>query len=290
MRPSAFEYYAPFSLGEALNLLSNAEDPKILAGGQSLITLMKLRLIAPATLIDINRIPGLDYMREEGATIAIGALTRHDQLATNSLIREKCILLAEAAGVIADQQVRNRGTIGGSLAHADPSADLPTACTALNAELKATSRSGSRTIAAKDFFADAFATTLQQGEILEEVRLPIPPARSGGAYAKLTKGHNDFALVTVATQFSLSPEGACETINVVLGGVAPKPTHATETEQILLHQRFDDDIIHEEALKADANLSPTPDPRATSDMKRTMIRALGERTLRTASRRAHEAT
>ena len=284
-----FDYYAPSSLGEALNLLSSAEDAKILAGGQSLITLMKLRLTAPASLIDINRILELNYIREEDGRIAIGALTRHDQLVTNLLIRGKCILLAEAAGVIADQQVRNRGSIGGSLAHADPSADLPTACTALNAELKATSKDGSRIIAVKDFFVDFFTTVLLQSEVIEEIRLPVPSSRSGGAYAKLTKGHNDFALVAVATECSLDSGGVCEAVNVVLGGVASKPTHAFETEENLLHRRIDDSLIHEAALKADAGLSLTADPRVGQSLKREMIRAFAERTLRMAFLRARGA-
>ena len=289
MRPAPFEYFVPSSLREALELLSKVKDAKILAGGQSLLTLMKLRLTAPASLIDINRIPGLNYIREEAGWIIIGALTRHVQLASDPLIRRKCILLSEAAIVIADQQVRNRGSIGGSLAHADPSADLPTACTALGAELKATSKNGTRTIAARDFFQDFFTTALSQGEILEEIRLPVPPPRSSGAYTKLTKGHNDFALVAVATQCSLDPEDGCESINVVVGGVASKPTHATETERSLLHKRIDDHLIHEAAMKADSAIDPTPDPRASSEMKRRIIRTMGERALKTAFSRAREA-
>ena len=289
MRPRVFEYFAPSTLGEALDLLSDSEDPKILAGGQSLVTLMKLRLVAPASLIDINRILGLNYIREEAGRIAIGALTRHDQLAASHLISEKCELLAEAASVIADQQVRNRGSIGGSLAHADPSADLPAACTALNAELKLTSKNGSRTIAAEDFFVDFFTTALLRGEVVEEVRIPFPPfSKSGGAYAKLTKGHNDFGLVAVAAQVSLGRDGTCEAINVVLGGVASKPTHAIKTEENLLHQQIDDHIIQEAALNADAGLTPTPDPRASSELKRKMVRRLTERTLGVAFARAQE--
>ena len=181
MRPRTFEYYAPSSLDEALSLLSKDEDAKILAGGQSLITLMKLRLAAPVSLIDINHILQLNYIREEAGRITIGALTRHDQLATNPLIRGRCMLLSDAASVIADQQVRNRGSIGGSLAHADPSADLPTACTALNAEIKATSKSGSRIVAVQDFFVDFFTTALRPHEMIEEIRIPVPGPRSGGA-------------------------------------------------------------------------------------------------------------
>jgi len=289
MRPRTFEYYAPSSLDEALSLLSKDEDAKILAGGQSLITLMKLRLAAPASLIDINHITQLDYIREEAGRIMIGALTRHDQLATNPLIRRRCMLLSDAASVIADQQVRNRGSIGGSLAHADPSADLPIACTALNAEMKVTSKSDSRVVAAQDFFVDFFTTALRPHEMIEEIRIPVPAPRSGGAYTKLTKGHNDFALISAAAQCSLGPEGACKAINVVLGGVASKPVHATETERHLLQERINDHLIHEAALNAGAGLSPSPDPRASSELKLEMIKNSTERALRVAFGRAREA-
>jgi carbon-monoxide dehydrogenase medium subunit len=273
-------------MAEALNLLSNTEDSKIMAGGQSLLTLMKLRLTSPGSLIDINRITQLSYIREEMGVIAIGSLTRHDQLARSQLIQKQCILLAEAAGVIADQQVRNRGSIGGSIAHADPSADLPTACTALNADINVRNRNGSRTIASKDFFIDFFTTALRTDEIIEEVRIPTPPSGSGGAYAKLTKGHNDFALVSVAAQCLLGADGTCENVNVVLGGVASKPTHAAETEETLRHQRIDKRLIHEAASKASTGLTPTRDPRTTQESKVKMIRTLTERTLQTAFDRA----
>ncbi len=190
MRPRSFEYYAPSSLRDDLTLLSKTEDAKVLAGGQSLITIMKLRLAAPTALIDINGITELSCVREKNGVIAIGALMRHDELSRNRIIQEKCSLLAEAANVIADQQVRNRGTIGGSLAHADPTADLPTACMALNASIITRSEKGTRAIASSDFFRDFFTTALKQDEIIQEVQIPIPPPRSGGAYTNLAKGHN----------------------------------------------------------------------------------------------------
>jgi len=286
MRPRPFDYYAPSSLKEALSLLSTSEDAKILAGGQSLITLMKLRLAAPSALIDINRISALDYVREENGMVSIGALTRHDKLASNHLIQEKLPLLAEAANLIADQQVRNRGSIGGSLAHADPSADLPTACVALNAELKVTSENGSRLIQAQAFFLDFFSTALGGHEIIEEVRIPIPPTRSGGAYSKLTRGHNDFALVALAAQASLTTAGICERITVVLGGVAPKPTRATQTEETLAGRKADEHILREAASKAANGLTPTPDPRASPGFKKDLVCRLADKTLRVAFKRA----
>jgi len=289
LRPKPFEYYAPSSLSEVLTLLSNTEDAKILAGGQSLISLMKLRLAAPSSLIDINRVTELNYIRQENGRIAIGATTRHDQVATSTLIRRKIPLLAEASGSIGDQQVRNRGSIGGSLAHADPSADLPTACTALNAEIAVTSEAGSRTITANEFFLDFFTTALKQNEIIREVWIPIPPARSGSSYGKLTKGHNDFALVAVAVQSSLAPNDTCESISVVLGGVAPKPVHATETENTLMKKQIDGGLIRDAARKTAEGLTPNPDPRATPELKRELIRTLTERTLTMAFERARGA-
>ena len=286
LRPRAFEYYAPTELSEALTLLSETDDAKILAGGQSLITLMKLKLTSPASLIDINRIKELNYIREESGALLIGALTRHDQLAKSALIRQRCLLLAEAAGVIADQQVRNRGSIGGSLAHADPSADLSTACTALNVQIIAASREGRRSIPAGDFFLDFFTTALRRDELIVEVRIPLPSAGSGGAYWKLTKGHNDFALVAVAVQAALNRSGSCERVSVVLGGFSSKPTHAIETEKVLTQRRVDDRTLHEAASKATDGLTPTPDSRATADSKCKLARFLAERTLRVAFNRA----
>ena len=286
MRPRSFEYYAPSSLHEALTLLSTTEDAKVLAGGQSLITIMKLRLATPNALIDINGITELSYIREENGAIAIGALTRHDQLSRDRIIQEKLPLLAEAANVIADQQVRNRGTIGGSLAHADPTADLPTACMALNASIITRSENGSRSVASSDFFRDFFTTALKQDEIIQEVRIPIPPPRSGGAYAKLAKGHNDFALVAVAVQTSLASGDVCNAISVVLGGVGSTPTHAPETEKLLMGQVIDDRLIRQASLKAAEGLTPNPDFRATTELKLKIIRTLTEKTLRTAVSRA----
>ena len=286
MRPRSFEYYAPSSLHDALTLLSKTEDAKVLAGGQSLISIMKLRLAAPNALIDINGITELSYIREENGVIAIGALTRHDELARNRIIQEKCCLLAEAANLIADQQVRNRGTIGGSLAHADPTADLPTACVAMNASIITRSEERSRTVASSDFFQDFFTTELKQDEIIQEVRIPIPPPRSGGAYMKLAKGHNDFALVAVAAQMSLGSGGSCNAISVVLGGVGSTPTHATETEKLLKGQVIDDRLISQASLKAAEGLTLNPDFRASTQLKLKLVRTLTERTLRTAANRA----
>ncbi len=286
LRPRPFEYYAPSSISEVLNLLRSREEAKILAGGQSLVTLMKLHLTSPKVLIDINGIPELSQIREEDGTIIIGALARHDQIASNSVIREKCLLVAEAANLIADQQVRNRGTIGGSLAHADPTADLPTACTAVDATIVATSVQGSREIKSTDFFRDYFTTSLQQDEIVREVRIPIPPPRSGGVYLKLTKGHNDFAVVSVAAQMVFDRDRVCRSASVVLGGIAPIPQHAVETERYVVGRTLGEEAVKEGAQKAAEGLRPPSDIRASSEYRLEMCRVLTGRALKACVSRA----
>jgi carbon-monoxide dehydrogenase medium subunit len=270
-----------------LDLAGSIEGAKILAGGQSLITLMKLRLAAPAALIDINRVPELTYVREQNGLIVLGALIRHDQLATSRLVREKFPLLTDAATVIADQQVRNRGTIGGSLAHADPSADLPTACTALDATVIAASLKGSRSIRLSNFFTDYFTSSLREGEIIKEVQIPSPPPNSGGAYVKLTKGHNDFALVAVAAQLTLDSDDVCRAASVVLGGVAPTPHHAVDAEAFVTGRRLDHGAIDEGARKASEGLEPPSDFRASAEYRLEMAEILTRRAMETAVNRAH---
>jgi len=249
--------------------------------------LMKLRLATPRTLIDINTIPQLTRIREESGQIAVGALTRHDQLASSEIIRRKCLLLAEAANVIADQQVRNRGTVGGSLAHADPTADLPTACTATGATIVTASMKGSRSIKSDEFFNDYFTTALRPDEIIQEVRIPIPPPRSGGAYLKLTKGHGDFAIVAVAAQLTIDSDQICKAASVVLGGVAPTPFHAKDTERFLIGRRLDNRVIEEGSQKASEALTPPSDIRASAEYRLEMAKALTKRAVGLSASRAH---
>ncbi len=264
-------------------MLSKRDGAKLLAGGQSLVTLMKLRLAAPQALIDLNGVSELDYIREDNGTIAVGALTRHDKLATSSIIRDKCPVLSEAAGLIADQQVRNRGTIGGSLAHADPTADLPTACVDLGTTIIIASPKGprARSVRSEEFFRDYFTTSLGEDEIIHEVEVPIPPPGSGGAYLKLTKGHNDFALVSVAAQLTLD-NGICKGAQIVLGAVAPTPVHAKNAETRLMGSKLDRKSIEEAAQKASEQLSPQSDFRASAGYRLEMVRDLTRRALQKA--------
>jgi CO/xanthine dehydrogenase FAD-binding subunit len=273
-------------LAEALNLLASSEGAKVLAGGQSLITLMKLRLSSPNVLIDINGLSELTQIREENEVVVIGALTRHDQLTNSEIIRRNCPLLTEAASLIADQQVRNRGTIGGSLAHADPAADLPTACSALGASVVASSLKGTRTIKSVDFFRDFFTTSLKEDEIICELHIPIPPIKSGGAYLKLTKGHNDFASVAVAAQMTLGDNNICKAASVVLGGVAATPIHAAETESLLTNSRLDGNVMSDGARRAAEGLSPPSDIRGSPQYRLKMVKVLTERALRISFSRA----
>ena len=248
--------------------------------------MMKLRLTSPKTLIDINGLSQLSYIREEDGAIAIGALTRHDQLANSTLIQRKLPLIADAASVIADQQVRNRGTIGGTLAHADPNADLPVAVLASHGTIIAVSADGSRKVECTDFLVDFFTTALSQNEIIKEIRIPSPMPDSGSAYLKLSRGHNDFALVSAAAQITIDKEHTCKSASVALGGVAPIPRHATATEGVLVQRRIDDDLIEQAASRATEGLSPASDAHGSAEYKLKMAAALTRRAIRISLDRA----
>jgi carbon-monoxide dehydrogenase medium subunit len=286
LRPRPFEYSAPTSITEAVNLLHSSEEAKILAGGQSLVTLMKLRLASAKLLIDINRIPELSQIRREGDMIVVGAVTRHDQLAHSNLMRETCPLISEAAAQIADQQVRNRGTIGGSLAHADPTADLPAACTAAQARVVTTSHRGSRSIELADLFRGYYETSLERDEMIREVRIPVPPERSGSAYMKFSKGHDDFAIVGVASLLTFDSARVCKAANVVLGAVASTPVHAKDTENFLMGKRTNDEVIEEASAKASDDIRPPSDARASAEYRLKMVKVLAKRALKISTNRA----
>jgi len=246
---------------------------------------MKLRLASPQALVDINGISELTHIRHEDNTISIGALVRHDQVARDPLIRQNLPLLSEAAAMIADQQIRNRGTVGGSLAHADPTADLPTAILATNSTIVTANVNGSRSIQSDDFFRDYFTTSLNQDEIIREVKIPVPSGGSGSAYLKLTRSHNDFAIVAVAVQLTVH-DGVCKTANIVLGGVASTPLHARGTEELLKDRRLSSNVIEESARKAPEGLRPPSDVRASADYRLQMVRKMTLRAVTIATQRA----
>ena len=211
MIPPPFDYHAPASLAEAIGLLQqHGDDAKVLSGGQSLLPLLKLRLASVAHLVDIGRIPGLEYIKEEGGHLKIGGRTRESALERSDLIKTKYPILYDTALVIADPLVRNRATVGGNLAHADPANDHPATMLALGASVVATGPKGERTIPIDEFFTGIFATALEAGEILTEIRIPVPPPRSGGAYVKLERKVGDFATAAAAAQVTLAANGAVE--------------------------------------------------------------------------------
>src|SRR5262245_39848756 len=220
MLRGAFDYVEPGILPEAIALLQqHGDDAKILAGGHSLIPLMKLRLAQPAMLIDINHIAGLAYIKEEGGYLRIGALTREADLDASELVRARYPLLADTARVIADPLVRNMATVGGNLAHADPANDHPATMLAYGAEIVPTGPNGERVIPIADFFTGLFATALEPNEILTEIRIPIPPTRSGGAYVKLERKVGDYATAAVAAQVTLDAGGNCQYAGIGLTAV-----------------------------------------------------------------------
>ncbi|MGH9325522.1 MAG: FAD binding domain-containing protein [Terriglobia bacterium] len=232
MIPQAFEYHAPKSFAEAASLLSELGDEcKILAGGHSLLPTLKLRLAQPRSLIDLTRLSELKYIRESDNKIEIGALTTHFQIESSDLLKTKCPLLPETAREIGDVQVRNRGTLGGSLAHSDPAADWPAAILALDAEIEARSASGSRSIAATDFFVDLLTTALRSDDILAAVRIPVPEPQTGWAYVKLHHPASGYATVGAAAVIRLGESGAVEHVRVGITGVGPKAYRAMKVEE-----------------------------------------------------------
>ena len=288
MIPASFEYQVPRTLDEALRLLGrHGDEAKILAGGHSLLPLMKLRLASPRYVVDIGRLRGLDYIREDGDQIAIGALTTHAQVAASVLLREKCPLLPETAVEIGDIQVRNRGTIGGSLAHADPAADYPAAILALDAELVVQSGSGKRTIFAAEFFVDLLQTQVRPGEILTEVRVPIRRSGEGSAYRKFHQPASGFATVGAAARLITSKDGKIQDIALGMTGVGSKAYRASAVEKALRGKKTDDATIAAACAKAAQGVDPLSDIFASSDYRRAMAAVFAHRAISAALARAN---
>ena len=272
MIPRAFELHSPSTVSEAISLLKDNKDSKVLAGGQSLVPLMKLRLVSPANLVDLGKIPGLSYIKKEKNHLLIGSMTTHNDVATSSLVNEKCKTLSETASHIGDQQVRNRGTIGGTICHADPAGDMPAAMLALDAEFMVAGKRNRRVIKAKDFFEDMFTTSLREYEILTEVRVPILPPRSGGSYLKLTRGASDLATVGVAAVITLDGAGACKDARLGLAGVGSTPIRATRAEDVLKGRPLTDDLAAKAGEKASEMSNPSSDIRGSVEYKREMVK------------------
>jgi carbon-monoxide dehydrogenase medium subunit len=287
MIPAPFDYHAPASLADAIGLLQqHGDDAKVLSGGQSLLPLLKLRLASVVHLVDIGRIPGLEYIKEEAGYLKIGGRTRESALERSDLIKTRYPILHDTAVVIADPLVRNRATVGGNLAHADPANDHPATMLALGAQVIVAGRDGERTIPIDRFFTGIFATALEPGEILTEIRIPIPPARSGGAYVKLERKVGDFATAAAAAQVTLGSTGAIERAGIGLTSAGPTPIKAVEAERFLQGKTPDRETIAEASRLAAKAASPSPDRRGSIEYKREMARVLTARALTTAVTRA----
>jgi aerobic carbon-monoxide dehydrogenase medium subunit len=287
MIPAAFEYHRPSTLQDAIALLGRlGADAKVLAGGQSLIPLMKLRLASPRHLVDLNRIGGLGTIAEQDGALVIGALVRESELEASDLVRRRFPILADACRVIADPLVRNLATVGGNLAHGDPANDHPAVMLACEAEVAATGPKGARRIPVAGFFTGPLETTLGPGEILTEIRIPLPPARSGGAYLKLERKVGDFATAGVAVQLTLGADGTCARAGIGLTNVGPTPIRAGRAEALLRGHRPDDAAIREAAKAAAAESDPAEDLRGSVEYKRDLVRVLTARAIRRALERA----
>jgi len=286
MIPAAFDYVAPRTMGEAMRALAaHGENAKLLAGGHSLLPLLKLRLVHPALLIDLGRIPGLSAISRENDKIVIGALATHYQLENSPLLKKSCPLLPETAREIGDVQVRNRGTIGGSLAHADPSADWPAAILALGGELRVRGPRGERRVAAEEFFVGALTTVLESNEILTEIRVPASGRRCGSAYLKMAQQASGFAIVGVAVALRIDAKGRCEEIGIGVTGLCDKPFRARAVEERLRGNKLTPKLIEASAARVADGVEPLEDLHAAAPFRAHLARVYAARAIETAAKR-----
>ncbi len=288
MIPNPFDYHAPKTLKKALSLLQeHGDDAKVLAGGHSLIPLMKLRFAAPAVVIDLSGIVGLRKVRAGNETITIGALATHYAVESHRLLKSKCGLLPETASAIGDTQVRNRGTVGGSVVHADPAGDWPAPMLALNAEIEVADANNTRSIAASQFFVDLLTTDIRTEEILTEIRIPTPPKKSGGSYEKMHQSASGFAVAGVAAQVSLTSDGTCASVGIGVTGVASVAYRASAVENALIGRSPDEDAIASAANLAVEGIEDfQEDHHASADYRAHLAKVFTRRALTQAVARA----
>jgi carbon-monoxide dehydrogenase medium subunit len=282
MKPAPFEYHAPTSLEQALDLMSqHAGETKILAGGQSLVPAMNFRVVQPSLLIDLNRVNELSYIRDDGEVIRVGAMARERHLEFDKLIEKRIPLLHEAVPFIAHPQIRNRGTIGGSIVHADPAAELPMLMVALNARLKAKSKSGERWIEAKDFFAGMFTTALEPDEVLVEIELPFMSARTGWSFMEVAPRAGDYAMMGVAAWVTLDDKGKCRSARLVYLNAGDGPVDATEAAQSLVGETLNEKLFESAAVIAsEKEINPFGNIHASADFQRYLAKALTKKALK----------
>jgi CO/xanthine dehydrogenase FAD-binding subunit len=287
MKPPRFDYVLPRSLDEALGILAEHGDrAKALAGGQSLVPLLNFRLVRPAYLVDLNEIPGLDHIRIDGGRLAIGAMTRQRAVETSALVRERCPLLAEAMPQIGHVQIRNRGTIGGSLAHADPAGELPAVVAALGGELVLRSTRGERRLTPEQFFVGYLTTAVEPDELLVETCMPVVPVRTGTAFLEMSRRHGDFAIAGVAATLTVDEAGICTACSIALTGVGPTPVLAREAGRGLVGGKATAEAFAEAGRRVAAALTPDSDLHASSDYRKHLAGVLTRRALTLAAERA----
>jgi aerobic carbon-monoxide dehydrogenase medium subunit len=285
MKPAVFDYYDPTTLAEALSLLAQFGDTaKPLAGGQSLVPMMNMRLARPAQLVDLNRLSELNYLKIEQGELRIGAMTRQRTLERTKIVADGWPLLQEATRYVGHVQIRNRGTVGGSLVHAYPSAEFPVVMTALEATLVLRSEKGERLVRAEDFFVDVMTTVLQPGELLVEIRVPQVRPRTGWSFQEVSRRHGDFALMGVAGLLTLSSDGTIERAQLVFCGATPH--RASKVEQQLVGRQVESPLFRDAANLAAAELEPESDIHASAGYRKKVARVLAHRVLEQAATRA----
>lgn len=287
MIPSSFEYETPSTLQDAIGLLEKyGDEAKILSGGHSLIPMMKLRFASPEYIIDINNIPGLDYIKEEDGLLKLGALVREADVEHSDLLKKHFPIFADVAKQIADPQVRNRATVAGNLAHGDAANDQPAVMLALRASVVVTGSAGSRIVPIDEFFFGFYTTAIQPNEILTEIQIPAPPNGTGSAYHKLERKVGDYATAGVGVQLTLDGKGICTAIGIGLTNVNPVPLRADRSEAALLGKPINNDTIAEAAKYAAEDCNPSSDLRGSEEYKRAMVAVLVKRMIIKATERA----
>jgi carbon-monoxide dehydrogenase medium subunit len=289
MKPAPFRYLAPTSLEEAVSLLAqHGDEAKVLAGGQSLVPMMAFRLATPSALVDLNGVAELELVREDGDTLVLGAMTRHRAVQDIPGLRQRCAVLAEGVDLIGHPAIRNRGTVGGSLAHADPSAEWPALLLALDGEVDVAGPGGTRTIPASELFLTYFTTPLTPVEILAEVRLHLPGGAAGSAFVELARRHGDFAIAGVASVVTMAEDGSVSDARIAMIGVRDTAIRATAAEAVLRGTQPTDEVVAEAARVVGSEVDPISDLHGSADYRRHVAMVLVRRALATAIARARE--